>query len=290
MNRPTNIKISVFSTGRVKIRPKHIGPTRLPELLWLISSRSWTSPKPINVYVIQHPKGIVVFDLGQDIASITDKEYFPRGIIGWLYSRLARFEISKSQTFIEGLSRLDISPRDISLAVISHLHQDHIGGLRYLDNRVTSIVVHPDEVADAIKVGSSLKGYLKQHIFLPNLKFRGPDFHTLGDSGPLRNVFGWDIFDDESLIILHTPGHTSGSLSLLVRSPNENPILLVGDLTYDVTLLSQGFVPGVGHRSTLKKTSNWLLELMSSIPELLILAAHDPNADQLLNASKAKTA
>jgi metal-dependent hydrolase (beta-lactamase superfamily II) len=46
-----------------------------------------------------------------------------------LYDRLARFEIGPQQTLTAGLDRLGYAPGDVSTAILSHLHQDHIGGL-----------------------------------------------------------------------------------------------------------------------------------------------------------------
>jgi N-acyl homoserine lactone hydrolase len=45
---------------------------------------------------------------------------------------------------------------------------------------------------------------------------------------------GHDVFGDGSLMLLPTPGHTAGSMSMLVRRGDSPPLLLVGDLTYDV--------------------------------------------------------
>jgi N-acyl homoserine lactone hydrolase len=59
-------RVSVLSTGTVQIRPEHVGPTRKSAYLRLASSRHWTQPRPINVYVIEHRDGLVLFDTGQD--------------------------------------------------------------------------------------------------------------------------------------------------------------------------------------------------------------------------------
>ena len=45
----------------------------------------WTAPRPINVYVIEQPEGLVLFDTGQDRASVTDPGYFPGGANGLVY-------------------------------------------------------------------------------------------------------------------------------------------------------------------------------------------------------------
>ena len=95
-------------------------------------------PRPINAYVIEHRDGLVLFDTGQDRASVTDPGYFPGGMTGALYDRLARFEIGPDETLSAGLGRLGYAAGDVKTAVISHLHQDHIGGLAELTTPTSS--------------------------------------------------------------------------------------------------------------------------------------------------------
>ena len=76
--------VSVVSTGTVEIHPEQRFGTWKPLYWWLLASRKWTPPLPINAYVIEHPKGLVLFDTGQDRASVTDELYFPGGFIGFL--------------------------------------------------------------------------------------------------------------------------------------------------------------------------------------------------------------
>jgi N-acyl homoserine lactone hydrolase len=83
---------------------------------------------------------------------------------------------------------------------------------------------------------------------------------------------------DGSLVLLPTPGHTAGSVSLLIRRRGRPPLLLVGDLTQGSQLLEQRQVPGVGDRSQLAKTTDKVLELKRRMPGLVILPAHDPTA------------
>jgi N-acyl homoserine lactone hydrolase len=124
--------VSVISTGTVRIRPEHPCGTRKPLYWWLLTSRRWTPPRPINVYVIEHAKGLILFDTGQDRASVTDDTYFPGGVTGYLYDRLARFDIGEDETLTAQLAALGYSPSDVSTAILSHLHQDHIGRLAEL--------------------------------------------------------------------------------------------------------------------------------------------------------------
>lgn len=90
--------VSVISTGTVRIRSEQVYGTPQPLYRWLLASRQWTPPRPINVYVIGHARGLVPFDTGQDRASVTDAGYFPGGLTGHLSHRLVRFSIGEDDT------------------------------------------------------------------------------------------------------------------------------------------------------------------------------------------------
>jgi hypothetical protein len=76
---------------------------------------------------------------------------------------------------------------------------------------------------------------------------------------------------------------------MLVRRPGRPPLLLVGDLTYDVDLLSAGHVPGVGDRGQLRETVGKVNALRRRHPDLVVLAAHDPAAATLLADAEAES-
>jgi hypothetical protein len=71
-------------------------------------------------------------------------------------------------------------------------------------------------------------------------------------------------------------------MSLLVRRAQGAPLLLVGDLTYASELLEVGRVPGVGETHQLRAASDKVRQLKAHLPELAILAAHDPGAAERL--------
>ncbi len=270
--------VSVLSTGSVRIRPEHVGPTRKNTYVWLATSRRWTAPRPINVYVIEHRDGLVLFDTGQDRASVTDPDYFPGGVNGVIYDRLARFEIGREETLSRGLATLGHRPSDVHTAVVSHLHQDHMGGLPELAG--AEIVVSEEEWRSMRRPLAAARGFLRDHIELPGLRWRRVTPEPLDDVAPFAD--GHDLFGDGSLVLLPTPGHTPGSLSMLVRRPGRAPLLLVGDLTYDAGLLAAGEIPGVGNKSQLRRAVADVNALRDRLPGLTVLAAHDPAAAELL--------
>ena len=65
------------------------------------------------------------------------------------------------------------------------------------------------------------------------------------------------------------------------------PLLLVGDLTYDIHAFDEGVHGGVGDRRLLRQTRDQVLALKSNYPGMRILAAHDPHAARLLDTANA---
>jgi glyoxylase-like metal-dependent hydrolase (beta-lactamase superfamily II) len=272
--------VSVISTGTVQIRPEHPYGTRKPLYWWLLTSRQWTPPRPINVYVIEHARGLILFDTGQDRASVTDDTYFPSGLAGLVYDRLARFEIGEDDTLTAQLAALGYAPADVDTAIVSHLHQDHIGGLRELTG--SELLVSAAEWAELAKPGPELRGFLRSHIQLPGLNWRRISMEPTHDPALAPFTESLDVMGDGSLLLLPTPGHTAGSMSLLVRRTGRPPLLLAGDLTYGAEILQRGQLPGVGNRRRLADSSHQVLALAQQQPGLVVLPAHDPTAAQRL--------
>ena len=238
----------MISTGTVQIRPEHPYGTRKPLYWWPLTSRRWTPPRPINVYVIEHARGLILFDTGQDRASVTDKTYFPGGITGYLYHRLARFDIGEHDTLTAQLAALGYTPADVDTAIVSHLHQDHIGGLRELTG--SELLVPTAEWVELHKPGPELRGFLRSHIQLPGLNWLQASLEPTRDPALAPFTESLDVMGDGSLVLLlPTPGHTAGSVSLLVRRAGRPPLLLAGDFTYGAEILQRGQLPGVGSTS-----------------------------------------
>jgi N-acyl homoserine lactone hydrolase len=272
--------VSVVSTGTVEIHPEHAVGTSKPLYWWLLTSRQWLPPRPINAYVIEHVKGLLLFDTGQDRASVTDDAYFPGGPTGLLYDRLARFHIGQEETLSARLATLGYAPADVDTAILSHLHQDHMGGLPEL--RGANLLVAEAEWAELSKPAPELRGFLRKHIQLPGLRWHRIGFEPTHDSALAPFSESLDVMGDGSLVLLPTPGHTSGSLSLLVRRRTKSPLLLVGDLSYGADLLERRQLPGVGARRQLARTTRKVLAFKQRTPGLVILPAHDPTAAQRL--------
>lgn len=272
--------VSVVSTGTTRIHPQQPFGSRIPMYAWILGSRRWTPPRPVNAYVIEHDDGLVLFDTGQDRASVIDPDYFPGGVTGFLYERLARFQIGPQDTLTARLAAAGHGASDVRLAILSHLHEDHIGGIPYLPE--AEFIVADAEWRAMEQPRPELRGFLRKHIDLPGVRYRRIGFTPTDDPAFAPFTAAYDVMGDGSLVLLPTPGHTPGSMTLLVRRPDKAPLLLVGDLTYEAELLEAGRIPGVGEKAGLRKASAMVRQLKERYPDLVILPAHDPGAAERL--------
>jgi N-acyl homoserine lactone hydrolase len=162
--------LSMVSTGMFDIRSQHVRSTGSPAIWWLMTTRRWTSPRPINVYIVEHRDGLVLFDTGHHRASLTDSDYFPgSGFTGLIYRRLARFEIDPDRALAARPAAVGYEIADVRTVVLSHLHQDHLGGLHELGH--ADIVLDRREWLRLKQPRPEGHGLLVKHIDLPGLRW-----------------------------------------------------------------------------------------------------------------------
>ncbi len=268
-------------TGWAESHREHRYGSRLPQLWWVLTSRSW-GRMPLLAFVIEHRDGLVLFDAGMDPATATDPNYISSPIGRFLLKRLFRFHITPEDALGNQLREQGFEPTDVQKVVVSHLHWDHIGGIS--DVPQAELLVSRDEWQQLSLEHPEREWILKEHIEVPGAKWHPIDFAPTND--PLLAPFGgaFDVMGDGSMILLPTPGHTPGSMSMLVRSAGQPPLLLVGDLTYQVDLLMKDQVPGIGDAGLLRSCYAKVRALKAQLPDLVILPSHDPNSSITLSA------
>jgi len=150
-----------------------------------------------------------------------------------------------------------MNPGEVSTLVLTHSHPDHIGGAPAFQRATGCIVAaHPAERA---------------WIEDPALQARErpvPGFSTLVE-GPLRvdrllgNGDRIGIGGDRFITVLHTPGHSAGSISLFLEHEG---VLITGDAipvkgeipVYDDPVASLGSLEGLGDLTGVKVLlSSW---------------------------------
>lgn len=205
------MEVRCVSTGRVRSKRAKTGLRRYLPGGWSEETA------PVNVFLVEHPAGGCLFDAGQS-ARAASPGYLPR----WHpFLRLARFELSP-----EDEAGTQIDPASVRWVALSHLHTDHVGGLDPF--RDAEVLVSRAEWTRASGLAGRLRGYLPRH-WPAGLEPRLVDF-----GGPPVGPFpaSHDIAGDGRLLLVPTPGHTPGHMSLLARN-GDGGYLLGGDLELD---------------------------------------------------------
>ena len=137
----------------------------------------------------------------------------------------------KEQMFFDYLRRSGISQGELQLIVVTHVHYDHVGGLALIKKRCQCpVAVHTNEAAllreariaippPTNTVGRMLS-FLGRKLISTDRNFAPVEPDILISSEFLLDDFGIDGS------VLFTPGHTRGSVSVLLRSGEA----FVGDL------------------------------------------------------------
>ncbi len=183
---------------------------------------------PVNAFLIEHPGGLCLFDTGQSARAV-ERGYLP---LWHPFLRLARFDLTAADEVAAQVRALDIDIGDVRWVVLSHLHTDHMGGLEPF--RDSEVVVSRTEWERAQGLPGKVRGYLPQH-WPRGLEPRQLALDAAG-FGPFPAAH--DLAGDASLLVVATPGHTPGHMSLLVKLP-EGAVLLGGDVAHTTADLAQ---------------------------------------------------
>lgn len=102
MENPT-FNIHRIQTGNVRVHPQQLAGSRFNRMFWILFSEEWTEWLPINTYLIEHPKGLVLFDTGED-PSVNESGFYP----WWApqYRKICQFDIQESDSVTEGIRQL----------------------------------------------------------------------------------------------------------------------------------------------------------------------------------------
>jgi N-acyl homoserine lactone hydrolase len=273
--------VTVINTGSGAAHPEHLYGSRKPALWWIFTSRQWVTI-PINVYVIEHSDGLVLFDTGMDRAVVTNPEYWPDAVTRLFMRNIFRWNITPQDTLSLQLESAGYITTDVTKAVISHLHVDHAGGIREIPE--AELFVAKEAWEHMCGPHPEREAVLRRDLDIPNAKWRQIAFQPTGD--PLLAPFGesFDLMGDGTMVVLPTPGHMPGSVSVLVRREGSPPLLLVGDLTYAEDLLNRDQVPATGDKELLRESFAKVRSLKEQLPDLIVLPAHDTHAVDTLDS------
>jgi glyoxylase-like metal-dependent hydrolase (beta-lactamase superfamily II) len=217
---------------------------------------------PVSAYLIEHPKGLILLDTGwhkdvrkNQIKHMTLKHYI-----------LNQARLPEGEAIDEQLAKMNIKISDIDYVILSHLHTDHASGLKLVKD-AKKILVSDLEVQDTNKYPIRYAKSMWEGVPLTTFSFKDTSFGPVGRS--------YDLFDDGSVILVNTPGHTNGLVTTLIRK-EDRYVVMFSDTGYAEKSWKQMISPGTAlDKEQARKSLEWIKEMSSQKECIESLANHD---------------
>jgi glyoxylase-like metal-dependent hydrolase (beta-lactamase superfamily II) len=218
---------------------------------------------PVNMFVIDHPKGLVVYDTGNNAAVSDGKcpSHWAAGMCDFLKPSQKREDVVDMQ-----LRKLGYDPGKVKAVITSHSHLDHIGNIKLFPNAVH--VIQKKELYQA---------------WWPEKFQREGGAFVMGDfDGPAREFNylelegDYDLFGDGAVMVLSTPGHTLGHQSVKVKLGSGQTMILAQDAIWFKENL-EGYPAGLNYSVKDYNNSIGRLKMMRDLENADLIFGHDPD-------------
>jgi N-acyl homoserine lactone hydrolase len=175
-----------------------------------------TIEAPILAYLVETPNGRILYDVGCDHAKIADPALRARHYDPAVFAFGAP-EMDEEQRLPRHLARLGLTPADVDVVFVGHLHFDHAGGLRELRRCGCGAEIHvQQEELKAARSGEDVAVFADELLD--------------GAGRPLPFTVREGEYElTPGVQAVATPGHTAGHMSMWIELPTGAPVLLCGD-------------------------------------------------------------
>jgi N-acyl homoserine lactone hydrolase len=216
---------------------------------------------PFSMFLIDHPKGLVVFDTGLNVDNLPEP-------------MRKDLTYSTDQRIDRQMARLGYKPEDVKYVILSHMHVDHAGGMAQFPH--ATFVVRKEELRMAWWPETYEGGYLfDDYKDTRNYRFIQP-----------RDDEIVDLFFDGSIVLFDTRGHSRGHQSVVVTLQKSGKIVLAADAVQVGENLSKGYLPGICWNSEMAVRSIEKLQHMEREGMEIILGHDLPSFEKLKTAPK----
>lgn len=229
---------------------------------------------PVSAYLFTHPgRGRVLIDAGMGRRTAADPKDFPGGFTANLIG------LEMGTPALDQLEAEGVSASDIGWLVLTHLHSDHAGGIEDFPGAKLVVDAREWEAGQHAHLGQDPSPYVA-HSTVEALDFAADGAQPYG---PLADHI--DYFGDGSLVLLPTPGHTPGHVSVLVNLP-QGSVLFTGDAAWVRANFDPYPTPKGGLARTLLE-DDWrtgmeavhrFRQWAARHPELTVVSGHEPES------------
>ena len=236
----------MFHTGKVCVAPElpfggeHCNPIKASGIFGKKRDRLWL---PVSAYLIECSHGKILFDCGWHRNISPNGEFDKKAQI----KSLGCFPLYKTNQGIlpmgeaidEQLAKIRLKPSDLDMVLLSHLDCDHANGLELVKD-AKRILVANDEIRFA-ENGSLMNKIRYNNDWWNGTKMEGFDWN--GTDGPVQKSY--DVFGDESLVMVNIPGHSEGLCALKITNDSGKYVLLFSDGGYSQKSWKEQITSGI---------------------------------------------
>ncbi len=228
---------------------------------------------PIVAFLVEHPGvGPIIIDTGFHPSVATD----PKQNLGRLYAAIYNIDMRPEQAISAQLrEQKGIEPADVRVAVMTHLHMDHASAISEFTS--ATFVLGSGEWHSFHAARPRLRGYVRHHVdHAVEYKEVPYDSATIDSYSTFGRAF--DLFGDGSVRLVHTPGHTHGHQSVILRL-RDREALVTGDAVYFLRTIDderRGWVMADEHKW--HRSIGEIRLYRRENPDALIIPGHDPEA------------
>ena len=260
------LKVHLVSTGGVivKTRFRDAKTTGVLAKISFMLDKKYTDWLPIWVMIIEHPEGIFIIDTGEN-ANINDPDYFSfaGAMVKWFNTTQYKFKVAREEEIDLQLLALGISVDKIKAVLLTHLHLDHIDGLRHFPT--TPILVNKAE-------------WEKPYGDLPQLY--PPWFKPeLVDLNEKYEVFdkAYYVTQAKDIVLVQTPGHTWLHCSVILKTA-QCDIFFGADICYEQQQIVNEKYSGANASHKLAKETYGKVRSYSRSHKTVFIPSHEAAA------------
>lgn len=231
-------------TARLQFHWLKVGHCKHPECVAMRGGRWKSVLFPALCALIVHPvRGNILFDTGYSQHFLQATQPLPERLYRWT----TPMTLAPEEVLTQQLAQLGIEAADINYVVISHMHGDHIAGLRDFPNAKLIISrAEYDSASSMSRLGGLMHGCLFK-LLPPDFADRAifvEDRTSLDLPAELAALgVGFDIFGDSSLIAIPLPGHSKGQMGVSFKRNDDRRIFLVADACWSMEALKNNQLP-----------------------------------------------
>ena len=260
-------EIDVLQTGKMLVSSAvHNRDSKSGKFAYtgLFQSKKGRNDVPVKAFLIRINGKNVLVDTGWS-------EQCARHHLGLALYFSSQPTVTLNDSVARQLDALGITPKQLDAVILTHLDCDHVSGLKDLKG-AKHIYATKEELEISLLPNPRYRKALWQGVEIEPIEMNYDSHAPFGKS--------CDLFGDGSVRIVYTPGHSAGSVCVVIKQ-NGKMAVIAGDNGISEKSWSELILSGPIHNiQNMKISLRWLNKMYKNENCVAVLTAHDKDYKQ----------